>query len=165
MPMTIDLAFSQAPDGTGAVLDPNTGLGAWSVVEPSETYLVQGDIDQPRWGKRPRGFGKGDSDEDEVRWNWVPRGAHTRLVPTVHLLACDAPHSPASTVSARPPHAVSSMQAQDKLRLLKTSNPIPEEMKEAVARCAAKAEADEAASEPVVFKKRKATTSGFRRKL
>jgi len=116
----IHSAVDTAPDGTGAVLDPNTGLGAWSVVEPSETYLVQGDIDQPRWGKRPRGFGKVDSDEDE---------------------------------------------AQDKLRLLKTSNPIPEEMKEAVARCAAKAEADEAASEPVVFKKRKATTSGFRRKL
>ena len=48
-------------------VDTNTGLGVWETVEtPSySNNQVMEDQDRPRWGKQPRGYGRGDSDEEE----------------------------------------------------------------------------------------------------
>lgn len=50
------------------------------------------------------------------------------------------------------------------LDLLKAKNPIPLEMQQAIDRCNAEEAASEATSEPVVFKKRKVGSGGFRKK-
>jgi len=97
-------------------VDPNTGLGAWQVVEPSSS--TQDLDDKPPPPKRPRGFGPEQTDEEEI------------------------------------------------LRNFESQHTISDEMKAAVARLEEQEKEAEAAAgaAPVVFKKRTAGKSGFRKK-